>query len=263
MLPLELILPEAVIWDRVWSLPLAEINPDATMFPLALTFPWTMDPELLISPEAVILVVDNEPPAKLKVAAVIVPLELISPEAVISPLKVWESEAASPNILDPYVCTIEEVTIDDVILVTFKLVAEISPVTIIDPVNWWTPILLFLNTITGDAPTSLPATLKIKSDATPSLSAAVTFDLIVACSPPILGLKSPEDPDSAIHLIAPIVSPTWGGVIKPNDSAFSSNFACSFSGKALKAFCACVSLPANSVPVSVPYIAAVIVTPLE
>jgi len=250
------------MWDRVWSLPLAEINPDATMFPLALTFPWTMDPELLISPEAVILVVDNEPPAKLKVAAVIVPLELISPEAVISPLKVWESEAASPNILDPYVCTIEEVTIDDVILVTFKLVAEISPVTIIDPVNWWTP--LPSNTITWAAPPVWLARPKTKSDDTPVSPTVFTTALILACSPPVLLPNASADPDSVTHLIDPIVSPTEGGVRKPLASANWRIRFCSLTEKLLKASTAAASSSYETARLSnSSNIVFVIVTPLE
>ena len=40
------------------------------------------------------------------------------------------SDIVSPNIFDPSVCSIEEVTIDDVILVTFNLVASIAPTVI-------------------------------------------------------------------------------------------------------------------------------------
>ena len=59
------------------------------------------------------------------------PLALISPDAVILPLKVWVSEIASPNMFDPSVCIIEEVTIEEVILVTFKLTASIEPTVIL------------------------------------------------------------------------------------------------------------------------------------
>ena len=77
------------MWDNVWILPLAVINPDATIFPLALTFPCTIDPELNILPEAVMFVnawvdifVSWEPSPIKPPVDVIVPLALILPEAV-------------------------------------------------------------------------------------------------------------------------------------------------------------------------------------
>ena len=64
----------------------------------------------------------NVPPPIIIWLLIIFSLALIF-DAVIAPLNVWESVLLSPNMLDPSVCNIDEVTIDDVILVTIKLSA--------------------------------------------------------------------------------------------------------------------------------------------
>ena len=72
-----------------------------------------------------------------------IPLALILPDAVIWPLNVCVSVIVSPNVFEPSDNTIEEVTIDDVILVTFKLVAlrdpNVKSFTLVEPepkYNW-------------------------------------------------------------------------------------------------------------------------------
>ena len=57
----------------------------------------------------------------MKDLAVTVPLELILPEAVMWPEKVWVSAIASPNILEPLVNIIDDVTLEDEILLTVIL----------------------------------------------------------------------------------------------------------------------------------------------
>ena len=66
------------------------------------------------------------------------PLSISKPPVISKlPVKVWVSAVVSPNIFDPSVNTIEEVTIEEVILVTFKLVASIVPkVTLSEELNW-------------------------------------------------------------------------------------------------------------------------------
>ena len=78
----------------------------------------------------------NPEPSPTKALAVIVPLALIPPEAVIFPLNVCVSVDASPNIFEPLEKSIEDDTIDDVIWVTFNLSAVIKPETFNPPVIW-------------------------------------------------------------------------------------------------------------------------------
>jgi hypothetical protein len=55
-----------------------------------------------------------------------------------------------------------------------------------------------------------------------------TTALISAASPVALELNPAKDPDSAINLIEPNVSPTSGELINPRNSNFSKIVFCSF-----------------------------------
>jgi len=110
--------------------------------------------------------------------------ELISPEAVIEPLKVCESDTESPKILEPSVLRILEVTIEEVKAVTVKLDTVISVA-----VNDTTPIL------EASASESTPPSLIRSVSEFISIVASSTFTdkfLVESIEPP------PDKPSPAV-----------------------------------------------------------------
>ncbi len=107
----------------------------------------------------------------------------------IDPVKLWRSSDASPNILDPWVLTTLEVTIEDVKLVTVRLATVIS-----DAVNDVTSILL------ANASESIPPSFTLKVSEFNSIVASSTFTDRAEPPPP----ASPS-PATSVDIWVPVI----------------------------------------------------------